>query len=994
MLLGAAARDELIFSSSRRRGTIRCATTKSLPNRNNVFPENVSLAPRCHRSFGIRMSSRSSSSSSNSTVSNQPQKHQHQHQQQLAFSPNHRTHLIFGANTDVGKTIVSAGLIRAATTAAATAAAATTSARGLVHYVKPLQCGIGSDATFVRRHAGLLWNEDVELVKEEHHLYHPRLLLTTQVLFQWDTPESPHAASIRERRPCSDAQVLRELYEQLVLQQQQQRTTKTTTTCCYIETAGGVLSPSSASPDNASPRHAQSLLPPLSVDAATASSGSSAATNKNNTTWGWTTQADLYQPLSTYAPVVLVGDGRLGGISATLTALESLLLRGYDVAALVMIEGSNVDQAEHQHHDNLSAIRDYLHRPHWRVRNGAGDAVLTSAASLVSLPAIPSDPSVPLDRWFDVTTADAFRQLHAHLEHGWAGHVADLHQRIRAKGRDDHAVWWPGGPVDDNSNDNDDDDGPVYVDRATGEHLQVVAAAAVTNESPESTDSKQHYYCANLWDASASCWTHGVGHGDATLALTAGAALGRYGHVSGHVWHGPAVTLAQTLTAIMNRPQSGMPPHHNNNNGNNNKVKPWAQRVFYTDSCSSAVEAAIQMGLRTYQQRMQLSEQEFDATDWIVAGQGDCYHGDTLGALNVGEAYVDRAHPWYQSRGLCLAPPTVGFRHGRLVITLPPGLIPDPEVSYEFDSIHHVLDVDTRSMTGKKSLKSIYMEMIDMQWLAHEHSTHRRIGAVLLEPLLLAAGGMTFVDPLWQRAMVEVARSRQIPILWDESTTGLYRLGVASCGREIVWRGGDHDEPDAIICSKLLTGGVVPLSAVVTTDEVYDAVSRRAGQSLANGNAWTAPPVACVCALQALDAYRAVDTASTTTTTKRPNRFLWKGPHLLFSEAATRALSELSWVEQSFTLGSVLTVKLHSKSDNHVEGSDDDVHDNEDDDRGFVRAGLVVNELKARGILAQPFGDVVYIMTSPLAREEDCTQILNVLHEVIDTLSRDESHHS
>ena len=49
--------------------------------------------------------------------------------------------------------------------------------------------------------------------------------------------------------------------------------------------------------------------------------------------WGWTLQGDLYQPLLGHAPVVLVGDGRLGGISCTLSALESLLLRGYDVAA-------------------------------------------------------------------------------------------------------------------------------------------------------------------------------------------------------------------------------------------------------------------------------------------------------------------------------------------------------------------------------------------------------------------------------------------------------------------------------------------------------------------------------------------------------------------------------------------------------------------------------------------------------------------------------------
>lgn len=230
--------------------------------------------------------------------------------QQLHVAPHLRNHFIFGANTDVGKTVISAGLVRASLK----------NSGSIVHYIKPLQCG-GSDQAFV----------------EKHTSYHPKL--RGQTLFAWDTPASPHVASRNENLPKSDEQVLVALQSALVdIQQHATMTTTTTTTCTttttttWIETAGGVLSPSSASPLNQSPRHAAA---------------------STETTWGWTTQADLYQPLLGLAPVVLVGDGRLGGISATLSAMESLILRGFDIMGIVLLETK---------YDNLTALREYASR--------------------------------------------------------------------------------------------------------------------------------------------------------------------------------------------------------------------------------------------------------------------------------------------------------------------------------------------------------------------------------------------------------------------------------------------------------------------------------------------------------------------------------------------------------------------------------------------------------------------------------------------------------
>lgn len=201
-------------------------------------------------------------------------------------------HIIFGANTDVGKTVVTAGLVRSTGTNGS-------------HYIKPLQCG-GSDENFVRRHAG-------------------ESIVSATTLFNWNTPTSPHTASYLESFPVSDKEVLESLQHQLRdLESDAQQVP------IWVETAGGVLSPSSASPANSTKDHA-----------------------RNEDGWGWIPQGDLYKSFQRDARVVLIGDGRLGGISSTLSSLESLLSRGYNVAGIVFIETEFA---------NRSALQEYASR--------------------------------------------------------------------------------------------------------------------------------------------------------------------------------------------------------------------------------------------------------------------------------------------------------------------------------------------------------------------------------------------------------------------------------------------------------------------------------------------------------------------------------------------------------------------------------------------------------------------------------------------------------
>lgn len=270
-------------------------------------------------------------------------------------APRHRAHLLFGANTDVGKSVVAAGLVRAAAASPDRA-----------HYVKPLQCG-GSDASFVSRH--LLPDDDDG---EDG--------ARCETLHRWETPASPHLASRWEGLPVSDEEVrssLRASLQRIRDDAEEEGATSAT----VIETAGGVLSPSSSSPRNRS---------------------------TCESFWGWSTQADLYAPLN--IPVVFVGDGKLGGISVTLASLEALWSRGYQVDAIVFVEGEGDGEGEggiQFGKGNTEALREYM-----TMKDTDGQESL-DRDSIICLPPLPSMP-LPLDEWYE-SNRGAFVELHRRL---------------------------------------------------------------------------------------------------------------------------------------------------------------------------------------------------------------------------------------------------------------------------------------------------------------------------------------------------------------------------------------------------------------------------------------------------------------------------------------------------------------------------------------------------------------------------------------------------
>lgn len=216
-------------------------------------------------------------------------------------------------------------------------------------------------------------------------------------------------------------------------------------------------------------------------------------------------------------------------------------------------------------------------------------------------------------------------------------------------------------------------------------------------------------------------------------------------------------------------------------------------RVFYSDNGSTAVEAAIKMSLQSYSNTGQPRR--------LVAALQNAYHGDTFGAMAAG------------ARGL--------FSEAFEPLLFEVARLPDPS---DGDTIA-ALDVLIEARGAD-------------------------LAAVIVEPLLLGAGGMRVWDERVLQALRRRTRDAGVHLIADEVLTGFGRTGpLFACERADI-------SPDIICLSKGLTGGSLALGATVATESIYDAfLSADRRHTFFHGHSYTANPIACAAALASLLLY-------------------------------------------------------------------------------------------------------------------------------------------
>lgn len=233
------------------------------------------------------------------------------------------------------------------------------------------------------------------------------------------------------------------------------------------------------------------------------------------------------------------------------------------------------------------------------------------------------------------------------------------------------------------------------------------------------------------------------------------------------------------------------------------------QRVFFADNGSAAVEVALKMSFHYWRNIGRGGKTRF------IALSGS-YHGETLGALSVSDV------------GL--------YRSTYAPLLLEPILAPAP------DSFQAEAGESPQAMAARclRELESILQR--------HAHETC----AVIVEPLVQCAGGMRMYHPDYLAGLRRLCDHFEVHFIADEIAVGFGRTGTLfACEQAAV-------APDFMCLSKGLTGGTLPLSVVLTGDEIYQAFydEYHSGKAFLHSHSYTGNPLACRAALATLDIFR------------------------------------------------------------------------------------------------------------------------------------------
>ena len=136
----------------------------------------------------------------------------------------------------------------------------------------------------------------------------------------------------------------------------------------------------------------------------------------------------------------------------------------------------------------------------------------------------------------------------------------------------------------------------------------------------------------------------------------------------------------------------------------------------------------------------------------------------------------------------------------------------------------------------------------------HLRRHHGQVAALILEPLVQGAAGMAMYPPIYLKRAREICDEFGVHLIADEIAVGMGRTGTLfACEQADI-------TPDFLCLSKGITGGYLPLSVVMTTDEIYQAFyADETARAFLHSHSYTGNPLACRAALATLDIFERND---------------------------------------------------------------------------------------------------------------------------------------
>ncbi|WP_312668796.1 adenosylmethionine--8-amino-7-oxononanoate transaminase [Stutzerimonas nitrititolerans] len=235
---------------------------------------------------------------------------------------------------------------------------------------------------------------------------------------------------------------------------------------------------------------------------------------------------------------------------------------------------------------------------------------------------------------------------------------------------------------------------------------------------------------------------------------------------------------------------------------------PGLERVFYTDNGSTGIEVALKMSFHYWRNSGQPAKQRFVTLT-------NSYHGETVAAMSVGDValFTDTYKP----------------------LLLDTFKVPSPDCYLR-----------PEGMSWKEHSRNMFAHM---ERTLAEH--HREIAAVIVEPLIQGAGGMRMYHPVYLKLLREACDRYDVHLIHDEIAVGFGRTGTMfACEQAGI-------TPDFLCLSKALTGGYLPMAAVLTTDKLYQAFydDYSTLRAFLHSHTYTGNPLACAAALATLDIF-------------------------------------------------------------------------------------------------------------------------------------------
>lgn len=444
---------------------------------------------------------------------------------------------------------------------------------------------------------------------------------------------------------------------------------------------------------------------------------------------------------------------------------------------------------------------------------------------------------------------------------------------------------------------------PILIEKAEGVFLY-------------DADGKRYY------DTNSSWWVNLHGHAHPRIKQAIVDQLERIDHVMfSDLTHAPGIELAEKLVAL---------------------TPPGLSKVFFSDNGSTAVEVALKMSFQYWKQVGYVGQSVEHADDRATGAMmndehatgaktkfvfvENSYHGDTIGAVSVGG--VDTYHSVFQPllfSAYAVPSPNV-FAW------------PDPSEQGAHACVAHCLDAVRRRLESS----------------AHE------IAALIVEPLIQAAGGMILYPAAYLLGLRELCTQFQVHLIADEVATGFGRTGrMFAC---------DHAgiTPDFMCLSKGITAGMLPLAATLCTDAVYDAFydDYATLKTFTHGHSFTGNPLAAAVALESLRIFEEEAVMARVQ------------ENAIFLKEQMQAFSNFEHVDHIRTLGMVAAFDLFADKQQQRRFPSQD------------RLGFKVYQAGLKeGLFLRPLGDTIYYWLPLCITQEQITDIITRTKQVLHNLN-------